>query len=211
MQCFLGGGMLQNGFPSSVSGWGGRAGAEVGAHMSLEQPSTLLRQRTRSLAEHMAVLLQQLCLEGCEVWRGWKKLALKGPKCLPSAGVLLRREGEHSLSTPPSPGNQTKLACESLRNPVWSLSQGCPSAQSLSARCTCEVPCQGTALLCSCISHQHRDNPNEPGVPAAAASLKSCQAGWWLPSSSKGVNTWDWNVLGGGTLKFISQCLGLEN
>lgn len=130
---------------------------------------TVLRQRTRSLAEHMAALLQQLCLKGCKVWHGWKKLALKGLKCLPSAGVLLRRKGEHSLSMPPSPGSQTKLACESLCNPIWSLSQGCPNAQSLSACCTCEVPCQGTALLCSCICHQHRDNTNEPRVPAAAS------------------------------------------
>lgn len=52
---------------------------EVDAHMNLRQPSTLLRQRTRSLAEHMAALLQQLCLRGCKVWHGWKKLALKGP------------------------------------------------------------------------------------------------------------------------------------
>lgn len=148
--------------------------------MSLRQPSTLLRQRTRSLAEHMAMLQQQLCLRGCIVWQVWKKLALKGPKRPPSAGVL-RREGEHSVSIPPSPGNQTKLACESLCNPIWSLSQVCPSAQSLSACCMCELPCQGTALLCSCIYHQYRDNTNEPGVPAAAASLKLCQAGWWLP------------------------------
>lgn len=122
----------------------------------------------------------------------------------PVRGCPLKGVGKCSLGTPPYLGKPDKT-CPWVPAPHCCWARAVCLGSPLACR-TWEMPREEMTLLCSCISHPHRDNANEFGVSPTASSVnlpvaeKDGGCCWAAAAPALGTETcWVW-----GTLKFTS-------